>query len=110
MVLALVIQVLDLPADDPHSSGMPGKFALYQNYPNPFNPVTEIRFDVPQAGRVQLKVFNILGQLVATLVDETRPAGAYRVAWDGNTVASGLYIYQLTAGSFTDVKKMVLIR
>jgi hypothetical protein len=110
-------KILDNPAlaAKGKSVAIPTKFALYQNYPNPFNPNTEIRFDLPEAVRVELKVFNILGQEVANLVDEVRPAGAYRVTWDsrssyGTTVASGLYVYRIKAGNFTDAKKMMLIR
>jgi tetratricopeptide (TPR) repeat protein len=94
----------------PVAAAIPKKYALYQNYPNPFNPVTEIRFDLPEAVRVELKVFNTLGQSVATLVNEPRAAGSYRVSWDGAGLASGLYIYQLKAGNFTDSKKMVLMK
>jgi hypothetical protein len=94
---------------------VPVEFALYQNYPNPFNPNTEICFDLPKSVGVQLKVFSILGQEVATLIDGARPAGAHRVMWgsksaSGVQVASGVYVYQITAGSFVDSKKMVLIR
>jgi hypothetical protein len=94
---------------------IPKSYKLYQNYPNPFNPNTEIRFDLPEAVKVQLKIFNILGQEVTTLMDEVRPAGAHRVIWDsksasGVQVASGVYIYQIKASSFVDSKKMVLIR
>jgi hypothetical protein len=92
------------------TSGMPTRYALHQNYPNPFNPVTEIRFDLPEAVHVQLRVFNTLGQVVATLVSEPRAAGSYRIEWDGSQMASGLYIYQLTAGSFTGTRKMILLR
>jgi hypothetical protein len=89
---------------------VPREFALFQNYPNPFNPVTEIRFDLPEAARVELKIFNSLGQLVSTLIDENRAAGSHSVSWDASGVASGVYIYQLRAGSFTDSKKMVLMK
>jgi hypothetical protein len=94
---------------------IPTAYRLYQNYPNPFNPNTEIHFDLPEAVKVQLKVFNVLGQQVTTLVNDVRPAGVYRVMWDGksaggSSVASGVYVYQLKAGSFVDAKKMVLIR
>jgi parallel beta-helix repeat protein len=94
---------------------IPTAYALYQNYPNPFNPVTEIRFDIPEVTRVELKVFNILGQEVTTLVDEVRPAGSYHVFWDsknsnGIAVASGVYVFQLKAGKFVDSKKMVLLK
>jgi hypothetical protein len=112
-----ISRMIDNPALIAKNKGpaVPLTYALYQNYPNPFNPNTEIRFDLPDAVRVELKVFNILGQEVAKLVDEVRPAGAYRVMWDskttaGTTVASGVYIYQLKAGKFTDAKKMMLIR
>jgi tetratricopeptide (TPR) repeat protein len=94
---------------------VPTEFRLYQNFPNPFNPNTEIRFDLPEAVKVQLKIFNVLGQEVATLVDELRPAGAYQILWDsqnsaGSVVSSGVYIYQIKAGNFIDSKKMVLLR
>jgi hypothetical protein len=97
------------------SPAIPTQYYLYQNFPNPFNPNTEIKFDLPEAVKVQLSVFNILGQHVTTLVNEVRPAGAYRVIWDsknagGSSVASGVYVYQLKAGNFIDAKKMVLIR
>jgi hypothetical protein len=94
---------------------VPASYCLYQNFPNPFNPTTEIRFDLPEAVRVELKVFNLLGQEVASLVDQVRPAGSYRIMWDsksatGSPVASGMYVYQIKAGKFTDAKKMMLIR
>jgi hypothetical protein len=94
---------------------VPHEYRLYQNFPNPFNPNTEIRFDLPEAVNVQLRIFNILGQEVTTLVDELKPAGAYHLTWDsknttGSVVASGVYVYQLKAGNFVDQKKMVLIR
>ncbi|RPH96566.1 T9SS C-terminal target domain-containing protein [candidate division KSB1 bacterium] len=98
-----------------NTSAIPTEYKLYQNYPNPFNPNTEIQFDLPEMTKIQLKIFNILGQEVTTLVDEVRPAGAYRIMWDsksasGITVASGVYVYQIKAGNFVDSKKMVLIR
>lgn len=94
---------------------IPSAYALFPNYPNPFNPTTQIRFDLPKNARVQLRIYNTLGQLVATLVDEVRSAGSYAIKWDGKTsagenVAAGLYICQLKAGSFVGVRKMVLIR
>jgi len=101
--------------DGTEDAEIPTSYALYQNYPNPFNPNTEIRFDLPEAIQAELKVFNILGQEVVTLVDDVRAAGAYRVLWDGKnaaglTVASGVYIYQIKTPNFTDAKKMMLIR
>jgi hypothetical protein len=98
-----------------HAAPIPKTYKLYQNYPNPFNPVTEIRFDLPVKTRVELRIFNILGQQVTTLVDEVRTAGAYHILWDGKSaggapVASGMYIYQLKCDKFVDAKKMILLR
>jgi len=97
------------------SNAIPTSYALYQNYPNPFNPSTDIRFDLPEAIRVELKIFNILGQEVVTLVDDVRAAGAYKVLWDGKNAAgiyaaSGVYVYQIKTPNFQDAKKMVLIK
>jgi hypothetical protein len=94
---------------------IPKQYKLYQNYPNPFNPTTEIRFDIPEKTRIELRIYNILGQQVTTLVDEIRNAGAYQILWDsksasGIPVASGMYIYQLKCDKFVDAKKMVMIR
>jgi hypothetical protein len=89
---------------------VPGDYALQQNYPNPFNPVTQIVFAVPRTERVELSVFNTLGQRVTTLVDRVLTAGEYEARWDANRLASGTYFYRLKAGDFTDVKKMTLLR
>ncbi|MFZ5981712.1 MAG: T9SS type A sorting domain-containing protein [Candidatus Zixiibacteriota bacterium] len=94
---------------------IPRDFALEQNYPNPFNPVTNICFDLPEAGRVRLEVFNILGQNVRTLVDREMTAGTYLVEWDshdnsGNAVASGIYFYRISYGDIVATKKMVLLK
>ncbi len=85
-------------------------FGLAQNYPNPFNPSTKIEFSIPAQSRVQLKVFNMLGQEVATLVNGTLPAGSHSAVFDARDLASGLYLYRLTAGSFTSVRKMLLLK
>jgi len=84
-------------------------------FPNPFNPMTEIRFSLPEAAKVELRIFNTLGQRVMTLVDDVKPAGTYKVQWDGKTssgiqASAGTYIYQLKAGKFVDAKKMILLR
>jgi hypothetical protein len=86
------------------------QFALLQNYPNPFNPATEIRYQVPTAGRVYLKVYDILGREVATLVDQVRTAGSYTVTFNASTLASGLYFYRMTAGNFIQTKRMLLLK
>jgi hypothetical protein len=88
----------------------PREYSLHQNFPNPFNPATRIRFELRDAGYVSLKVFDLLGKEVANLVSENRPAGAYDATWGAERFASGMYFYELRAGSFVDIKKMVLIR
>jgi hypothetical protein len=93
----------------------PAEFALRQNYPNPFNPVTMIPFDIKERVHVSLKIYNIRGQVVRTLADETMDARSYGLEWDGNndtgqTVSSGIYFYKLVAGDFQDVRKLVLMK
>jgi hypothetical protein len=88
----------------------PLTFALEQNYPNPFNPSTSIKFSLPETANVTLHVYSITGQLVATLVNEVKPAGVYNVSFDASTLASGVYIYRINAGGFTDTQKMTLIK
>ncbi|UCF04894.1 MAG: VCBS repeat-containing protein [bacterium] len=88
---------------------------LWRNYPNPFNPVTTIRYSVSKDCRVSLKIFNVRGQLIKTLVDDFRKKGEYTMKWSGtnnrgNNIASGVYFYRLEAGHYTDTKKMVLLR
>ncbi len=89
---------------------LPAGFGLSQNYPNPFNPTTEIEFSLPEAGQVHLDVCNILGQQVDVLVDGQLDAGLHRVTWDGANRASGIYFYRIVAGSFSESKKMLLIK
>jgi hypothetical protein len=102
---------------------VPREFALEQNFPNPFNPSTMIRYNLPVGQdhilsyKVSLRVYNLLGQVVATLLDDVEPAGYKSVEWNGNYVASGMYFYRLEASSlsgqgttFTQVKKMVLVK
>ncbi len=91
-------------------SPLPKMYSLEQNYPNPFNPATTIRYSVPNAGVVSLKVYNILGQEVATLVSQRQSAGTYTVTFQAGRYASGVYFYRLTAGSFNSVKKMLLLK
>ncbi|MCU0415057.1 MAG: T9SS type A sorting domain-containing protein, partial [Ignavibacteriaceae bacterium] len=93
----------------------PTEFKLEQNYPNPFNPVTVISYKLPVNGDVTLKIYDLLGNEVATLVDENKPAGKYKIEFNVAQVsrpemASGIYFYQLTSGEFIQTKKMVLIK
>ena len=89
---------------------MPDIFYLHQNYPNPFNPVTNIKFDIPKNGFVTLKVFDILGREITTLVNEKLSAGSYEWEWDGNGYPSSVYFYRLVTDDFSEVKKMLLIK
>jgi hypothetical protein len=81
-----------------------------QNYPNPFNPETKISFSVPQKGVVEIKVFDALGREIAVLLNEEVIAGNYSVSFNASKYPSGIYFYRINAGSFTDTKKMVLIK
>jgi hypothetical protein len=89
---------------------VPKSFTLAQNYPNPFNPATTITYQLPTESFVHLSLFNVLGQEVRTLVNQREQAGDKSVSIDGSGLASGMYFYELTAGNFTDVKKMVLLK
>jgi len=90
--------------------GVPTSYELSQNFPNPFNPSTTIQFALPQAGRVTLKVYDVLGREEATLVDTDMPAGNFSVRWNAAQSASGVYFFRITAGSFSQTKRMVLVR
>jgi len=95
---------------NPISSEVPNVYSLSQNYPNPFNPATIISYGIPKPGNVKLIVYDLLGREVATLVNEFQQAGRYKVDFDGSKLASGMYIYRIESGSFTDSKKMLLVK
>ncbi|MBE0551165.1 MAG: T9SS type A sorting domain-containing protein [Ignavibacterium sp.] len=95
----------------------PAKFSLEQNYPNPFNPFTTIKYTIPnvtlsavEGSRVQLKIFDVLGNEVAILVDEYKPAGKYEIEFNANKLSSGVYYYQLKSGAFVQTRKMILLK
>lgn len=90
------------------SADQPEKFSLSQNYPNPFNPATTINYALPESAQVTLKVYDILGREVAVLVNEYKQAGTYSVEFNGSGFSSGVYIYQITAGNYSETSKMVL--
>jgi hypothetical protein len=92
------------------NAGVPQTFALEQNYPNPFNPSTAISYQLPVAGNVSLKVFDMLGKEVATLVNARQEAGAYTVNFNANNLSSGVYFYRLQAGNFVQTRKMMLVK
>ena len=98
--------------DERFSNVQPTDFTLQQNYPNPFNPSTIISYELPAAGEVSLKVYDVLGKEVATLVNEYRNAGSYNVQFTMNNLqlSSGIYFYQLKTGDFFETKKMTLVK
>ena len=95
---------------DNASTVVPEVFRLEQNFPNPFNPVTTIGYDIPRASEVVLNVYNVLGENIATLVSARQPAGHYEVKWNAGNSPSGIYYYKITAGNFTNVKRMILLK
>jgi hypothetical protein len=98
------------------SSEVPSNFKLYQNYPNPFNPTTNIKFDITRTevrsrkSEVSLKIFDILGKEIQTLVNEQLQPGTYEITFDGSNLSSGIYYYKLISGDFIDSKKMMMIK
>ncbi len=97
-------------APDDRGTGEPTGFQLGQNYPNPFNSSTTITFHLAAASSVRLRVFDVLGRVVATLIDATLPSGSHRVSWDASRLASGIYLYRLDAGGTGLVKRALLLR
>ncbi len=92
------------------AADIPTAFALAQNYPNPFNPTTAMQFDLPRAGFVTLKVYNTLGEEVASVLAQTLPAGRHQIRWEANGVAAGVYLYRLQAGGLVETKKLLLVK
>lgn len=90
--------------------GLPAKFSLEQNYPNPFNPTTEINFSIPKSGNVTLKIFDAVGQEVATLINEFKPAANYKINFNASNLTTGVYFYRLEANNLLQTKKMLLIK
>jgi hypothetical protein len=103
----LVNIVLDVATELP---GTPTSFELAQNYPNPFNPATAIRFSIPESGLVTLKVYNVMGEEVATLLNEYKTSGNYEFNFDASRLTSGVYFYSITTGNFISTKKMILMK
>jgi Secretion system C-terminal sorting domain len=100
----------DIPTSVEEDNVIPAEFVLYQNYPNPFNPSTKITFVIPKSSLVNLKVYDILGKEVATLINEEKHSGTYEVEFSAANLPSGVYFYKLQAGGFVETKKMVLLR
>jgi hypothetical protein len=107
---AQVLLTEALMADTEVPDALPKEFTLSPNYPNPFNPITTIRYALPQSEHAVLEVFDVMGRRVAKLVDETQPAGRYAIRFDAGRLASGIYFYRLHAGTFIQVRRMVLLK
>jgi len=95
---------------EPISKNVPDEYKLYQNYPNPFNPSTNIKYQIPNNGFVSIKVFDILGKEITTLVNEKQSSGTYEVTFDGGDLSSGIYFYKLETDGFSEVKKLILLK
>ena len=93
-----------------HSSEIPFQFMLEQNYPNPFNPSSTIKYSIPASEFVTIKVYDVLGNEIATLVNEEKSAGNYELVFNATELSSGIYFYKLQSGSFVETKKMILIK
>ena len=114
-LMARVLNWFDLDVvitgtEDELTSLLPQELSLSQNYPNPFNPVTTTEYSLPYAGYVSLVVYNLLGEVVASLVDGELPAGTHKTVWDASDFASGIYFYRLQTGDFVQTRKMVLLK
>jgi len=90
--------------------GIPSEFDLSQNYPNPFNPITLIKYQVPEASLVSIKVYDLIGREVTVLVNEIKQPGNYQISFDGKNLASGIYFYKMKAAEFVSVKKMNILK
>jgi hypothetical protein len=97
-------------SNDEDAPVLPPSFSLEQNYPNPFNPITVIKWESPENCVQRLKIYDVLGNEVKTLVNEYKPAGSYEINFDASGLATGVYFYQLKAGKYITVKKMILLR
>ena len=106
VVLKLDPSLVDIKEE----KGSPNDFILYQNYPNPFNPTTKFRFQISDGGLVNLKVFDILGNEVATLLNEYKPAGEYEIEFNAKGLSNGIYFYRIQAGNYAEIKKLVLAK
>jgi len=89
---------------------IPTKFSLYDNYPNPFNPTTIIKFDIPKNAQTSIIIYDVTGREVTKLINRLLKPGRYSVIFDGSNLASGVYIYKILAGDFSQVKKMILVK
>ncbi len=113
--IAIWTKQTSVAVDDDPTVSLPDEYRLSQNCPNPFNPTTMIEYNVPTRSHVAIEIFNLLGQRVATIVDEMKDAGRYRAVWDGTdaageTISTGVYFYRLRANDFVATRKMLLVK
>jgi len=109
-ILNTGVSLVTISGVTPVSAEIPKEYKLSQNYPNPFNPVTKISFEIPKTGFVSLRVFDLLGREIKTLVNEVKNAGIYNIDFDGSSFSSGTYLYRLESNGYFETKKMVLIK
>jgi hypothetical protein len=109
-VFKTILDTALVGVEDENGKIVPEGFSLDQNYPNPFNPTTKIKFSIPELSFVTLKVFDVVGNEIETLVNQEEPAGSYEVQFSAIDLPSGIYFYQLRAGNFVETKKMILIK
>jgi hypothetical protein len=95
---------------DDDNANLPTEYGIEQNYPNPFNPSTEIRYQLPENNFVTIEVFDILGSKITTLVNGEMEAGYHSVTWNAGNLASGVYFYKIQSGSFSAIKKLMLLK
>lgn len=100
--------ILDVGGSE--TEGIPTEYAIRQNYPNPFNPGTTIQYELPRASHVSITVYDMLGRQVSLLLNERRDAGIHEVKFDGSAFASGVYLYRIQAGEFTQTKKLIMLK
>lgn len=93
-----------------NNKSIPGEFQLFQNYPNPFNPNTTINFSVPKESKVTMKIFDVMGKEIETLLNDGKPGGYHNVEFNGSKLASGIYFYRMQADDYTETKKLILIK
>ena len=105
-----VRELNDQPITNVKDHNITADFSLSQNYPNPFNPVTTIRFSLPKKDNVEIKVYDIEGREITTLLNNTMSTGAHEVKFDGSHLASGVYVYRIRTSHFTESKKMILLK
>ena len=106
--LKLHTRTISTKIEGDYKLSIPTNFKLYQNYPNPFNPTTMIKYNLPKSSRIILKIYNLAGQAIETLVNEFQPAGEHEVIWQPKGLPSGLYFYKIQAGEYSDMKKLIL--